>query len=97
MKLLMIVFLIGFLVFGAIGLVLRLNHDWNQLGVESNKLSYNSIARRDGRAMQLIKPKKEFDAKKAAQKAQNSSKRQFFFSIASVVCLVAAIVCGALL
>ena len=55
MKTLMIAFLIGFLVFGAIGLVIRLSHDWNKLEVESDKLSDTSTAKRDGRAMQLVK------------------------------------------
>lgn len=55
MKTLMIIFLIGFLLFGAIGLYFRLTHDWNKLAAETDKLDENSTAKRDGRAMQLGK------------------------------------------
>ena len=55
MKTLMIIFLIGFLLFGAIGLYFRLTHDWNKLAAETDKLDENSTAKRDCRALQLGK------------------------------------------
>lgn len=99
MKLLMIVFLIGFLAFGGIGLYFRLTHDWNQLAVESDKLGDDSIAKRDGRAMKLVGRGKDssIDIDAAKQKANRNFQRQMLFSVASAVCLVCAIVCGALL
>ncbi len=95
----MIIFLIGFLIFGAIGLYFRLTHDWNQLAVESDKLDDNSIAKRDGRAMKLYKRGEEpsIDVDKAKKKADQKFHSQLLFSILSVICLVCAIICGALL
>ena len=99
MKTLMILFLIGFLVFGAIGMYFRLTHDWNQLAVESDKLSDDSIAKRDGRAMQLFNRGEEntVDVAAAKQKADRKFHHQLLFSVLSVVCLVGAIVCGAVM
>ncbi|MCI6927287.1 hypothetical protein [Butyricicoccus porcorum] len=99
MKTLMILFLIGFLVFGAIGMYFRLTHDWNQLAVESDKLSDDSIAKRDGRAMQLFNhgEKHAVDVAAAKQKADRKFHHQLLFSVLSVVCLVGAIVCGAVM
>ena len=96
MKALMIVFLIGFLVFGAIGFIVRLSHDWNQLAVESDKLDENSLAKRDGRAMQMFHPKEEktFDAAETKKKADKKFRLQLLFSVLAVVCLVGAILCG---
>ena len=96
MKTLMIIFLIGFLVFGAIGLYFRLTHDWNKLAAETDKLDENSTAKRDGRAMQLGKGL-DIDAAQAEQKADQKFRRQLAFSILAVICLAAAIVCGALM
>ena len=97
MKTIMIIFLIGFLVFGAIGFFIRLSHDWNQLEVESNKLDEDSIAKRDGRAMQLFhsNKEKEFDAAQTKKKADKKFRLQLLFSLLSVTCLVGAIICGA--
>ncbi len=98
MKLLMIAFLAGFLLFGAIGLYFRLTHDWNQLAVESDKLDDQSIAKRDGRAMQLFRDKpREIDLAAAKKKAAHNFHRQLLFSLLSAACLIAAIVCGAAL
>lgn len=69
MKTLMIIFLIGFLLFGAIGLYFRLTHDWNKLAAETDKLDENSTAKRDGRAMQLGKGL-DIDAAQAEKKAE---------------------------
>lgn len=97
MKTLMIVFLIGFLVFGAIGLVIRLSHDWNKLEVETDKLSENSTAKRDGRAMQLVKHEHEINAQQVQKKVDSKFRKQLLFSVLSGICLVAAIVCGAIM
>ena len=96
MKALMIVFLIGFLLFGAIGFIVRLSHDWNQLAVESDKLDENSLAKRDGRAMQMFHPKheNEFNAAETKKKADKKFRLQLLFSILAVVCLAGAILCG---
>ena len=91
MKTLMIIFLIGFLLFGAIGLYFRLTHDWNKLAAETDKLDENSTAKRDGRAMQLGKGL-DIDAAQAEKKADQKFRRQLTFSILAV-----AIVCGALM
>lgn len=96
MKTLMILFLIGFFVFGAIGLYFRLGHDWNQLTVETDKLDENSIAKRDGRAMQFGKGL-DVDIEKAQKKASSKFRHQLLFSLLSVACLAACIVCGALM
>lgn len=96
MKTLMIIFLIGFLLFGAIGLYFRLTHDWNKLAAETDKLDENSTAKRDGRAMQLGKGL-DIDAAQAEQKADQKFRRQLTFSVLAVICLSAAIVCGALM
>ena len=95
MKTLMIIFLIGFLLFGAIGLYFRLTHDWNKLAAETDKLDENSTAKRDGRAMQLGKGL-DIDAAQAEKKADQKFRRQLTFSILAVICLAAASVCGAL-
>ena len=97
MKPLMIVFLIGFLAFGAIGLVIRLSHDWNKLEVESDKLSDTSTAKRDGRAMQLVKHEHEIDAEQVQKKVDSKFRKQLLFSVLSGLCLVAAIVCGVIM
>ncbi|MDO5548641.1 MAG: hypothetical protein Q4F79_09175 [Eubacteriales bacterium] len=97
MKILMIVFLIGFLVFGAIGLVIRLSHDWNKLEVETDKLSEYSTAKRDGRAMQIVKHEHAIDAEQVQKKVDHKFRRQLLFSVLSGLCLVAAIVCGAIM
>jgi uncharacterized protein YbbC (DUF1343 family) len=94
MKTLMILFLIGFLVFGAIGLIIRLSHDWNKLEVETDKLNENSTAKRDGRAMQLIKHEHEIDAAQVQKKVDTKFRQQLLFSVLSILCLAAAIVCG---
>ena len=96
MKTLMIIFLIGFLLFGAIGLYFSLTLDWNKLADEPDKLDENSTAKRDGRAMQLGKGL-DIDAAQAEKKADQKFRRQLTFSILAVICLVAAIVCGALM
>ncbi|MDO5785508.1 MAG: hypothetical protein Q4P20_10655 [Eubacteriales bacterium] len=96
MKTIMILFLIGFLAFGAIGLYFRLTHDWNKLAVESDKLDDNSTAKRDGRAMQFGKGL-NIDLEKAEKKADTKFRRQLLFSVLSVVCLACAIICGALM
>ena len=96
MKTLMIIFLIGFLLFGAIGLYFRLTHDWNKLAAETDKLDENSTAKRDGRAMQLGKGL-DIDAAQAEKKADQKIRRQLTFSILAVICLAAAIICGALM
>lgn len=96
MKIIMIAFLIGFLLFGAIGLYFRLTHDWNKLVVESDKLDENSIAKREGRSMQFGKGL-TIDTQKAQKKADNKFHRQLLFSILSVICLAGAIVCGVLM
>ena len=96
MKTLMIIFLIGFLLFGAIGLNFRLTHDWNKLAAETDKLDENSTAKRDGRAMQLGKGL-DIDAAQAEKKADQKFRRQLTFSILAVICLAAAIICGALM
>ena len=96
MKTLMIIFLIGFLLFGAIGLYFRLTHDWNKLAAETDKLDENSTAKRDGRAMQLGKGL-DIDAAQAEKKADQKFRRQRTFSILAVICLAAAIICGALM
>lgn len=96
MKTLMIIFLIGFLLFGAIGLYFRLTHDWNKLAAETDKLDENSTAKRDGRAMQLGKGL-DIDAAQAEKKADQKFCRQLTFSILAVICLAAAIACGALM
>lgn len=96
MKTLMIIFLIGFLLFGAIGLYFRLTHDWNKLAAETDKLDENSTAKRDGRAMQLGKGL-DIDAAQAEKKADQKFHRQLTFSILAVICLAAAIICGALM
>ena len=96
MKTLMIIFLIGFLLFGAIGLCCRLADDWNKLAGETDKLDENSTAKRDGRAMQLGKGL-DIDAAQAEKKADQKFRRQLTFSILAVICLAAAIVCGALM
>lgn len=96
MKILMIIFLIGFLLFGAIGLYFRLTHDWNKLAAETDKLDENSTAKRDGRAMQLGKGL-DIDAAQAEKKADQKFRRQLTFSILAVICLAAAIICGALM
>lgn len=96
MKTLMIIFLIGFLLFGAIGLYFRLTHDWNKLAAETDKLDENSTAKRDGRAMQLGKGL-DVDAAQAEKKADQKFRRQLTFSILAVICLAAAIICGALM
>lgn len=96
MKTLMIIFLIGFLLFGAIGLYFRLTHDWNKLAAETDKLNENSTAKRDGRAMQLGKGL-DIDAAQAEKKADQKFRRQLTFSILAVICLAAAIICGALM
>ena len=97
MKTLMIVFLIGFLAFGAVGLLIRLSHDWNKLEVETDKLDADSTAKRDGRAMQLIKHEHEIDAAQVQKKVDTKFRRQLLFSILSGLCLVAAIVCGVIM
>lgn len=99
MKTLMIAFLIGFIVFGAIGMYFRLTHDWNQLAVESDKLDDNSIAKRDGRAMQLFGRgrQSQIDISAAKKKAEQKFHRQFLFSVLSVLCLAGTIICGALM
>ena len=96
MKTLMIIFLIGFLLFGAIGLYFRLTHDWNKLAAETDKLDENSTAKRDGRAMQLGKGL-DIAAAQAEKKADQKFRRQLTFSILAVICLAAAIICGALM
>lgn len=96
MKTLMIIFLIGFLLFGAIGLYFRLTHDWNKLAAETDKLDENSTAKRDGRAMQLGKGL-DINAAQAEKKADQKFRRQLTFSILAVICLAAAIICGALM
>ena len=96
MKTLMIIFLIGFLLFGAIGLYFRLTHDWNKLAAETDKLDENSTAKRDSRAMQLGKGL-DIDAAQAEKKADQKFRRQLTFSILAVICLAAAIICGALM
>lgn len=96
MKTIMILFLIGFLAFGAIGLYFRLTHDWNKLAVESDKLDDNSTAKRDGRAMQFGKGL-NIDLEMAEKKADTKFRRQLLFSVLSVVCLACAIICGALM
>ena len=96
MKTLMIIFLIGFLLFGAIGLYFRLTHDWNKLAAETDKLDENSTAKRDGRAMQLGKGL-DIDAAQAEKKADQKFRRQLTFSILAVICLADAIICGALM
>lgn len=99
MKTVMIVFLIGFLVFGAIGLYFRLTHDWNALTVETDKLDANSIAKRDGRAMQLTNreaPNAEQVAKSKVR-AEKQFRSQLIFSVLSVLCLVCAVICGAMM
>ena len=96
MKTLMIIFLIGFLLFGAIGLYFRLALDWNKLAAETDKLDENSTAKRDGRAMQLGKGL-DIDAAQAEKKADQKFRRQLTFSILAVICLAAAIICGALM
>ena len=99
MKTLMIIFLAGFLLFGAIGLYFRLTHDWNALTVETDKLDDNSIAKRDGRAMKLTNreaPDAEAVAKSKVR-AEAQFKKQMIFSVLSVLCLVAAVVCGAMM
>ena len=96
MKTLMIIFLIGFLLFGAIGLYFRLTHDWNKLAAETDKLDENSTAKRDGRAMQWGKGL-DIDAAQAEKKADQKFRRQLTFSILAVICLAAAIICGALM
>ena len=96
MKTLMIIFLIGYLLFGAIGLYFRLTHDWNKLAAETDKLDENSTAKRDGRAMQLGKGL-DIDAAQAEKKADQKFRRQLTFSILAVICLAAAIICGALM
>ena len=96
MKTLMIIFLISFLLFGAIGLYFRLTHDWNKLAAETDKLDENSTAKRDGRAMQLGKGL-DIDAAQAEKKADQKFRRQLTFSILAVICLAAAIICGALM
>ena len=88
MKTLMIIFLIG--------LYFRLTHDWNKLAAETDKLDENSTAKRDGRAMQLGKGM-DIDAAQAEKKADQKFRRQLTFSILAVICLAAAIVCGALM
>lgn len=96
MKILMIIFLIGFIAFGGIGLVIRLTHDWNALLVETDKLDENSIAKRDGRAMQLTNreiPSAE-SVEKSKQRAQKLFRMQTVFSVVSVICLACAILCG---
>ena len=97
MKTLMIVFLLGFLVFGAIGLVVRLSHDWNKLEVETDKLDPNSTAKRDGRAMQLVKHEREIDTEQLQERVDRKFRIQLLFSVLAVACLAAAIVCGVIL
>lgn len=96
MKTVMIIFLIGFLIFGAIGLYFRLTHDWNKLTVETDKLDEDSVAKRDGRAMQFGKGI-TVNVEKAQKKADNKFRSQLLFSILSVICLVCAIICGAII
>lgn len=96
MKVLMIIFLAGFILFGGIGLVIRLSHDWNALLVETDKLDENSIAKRDGRAMNLTgreAPSAESVAQ-SKERAQKLFRLQTIFSVVSVLCLVCAILCG---
>ncbi len=99
MKTCMIVFLIGFLLFGGIGLFFRLSHDWSSLTVETSKLSDDSIAKRDGRAMQLTHREAPSEEALAAakKKADSRFRSQLLFSILSMLCLVGAVVCGALM
>lgn len=99
MKILMILLLIGFLASGAIGFCVRLSHDWNQLAVESDKLDENSLAKRDGRAMQLVQKEEntEIDITAAKKKADQRFHLQLIFSLLSVACLIGAIICGAMM
>lgn len=97
MKIIMIAFLAGFLVFGGIGLVIRLSHDWNKLEVETDKLSEHSTAKVDGRAMQIIEHKHEIDAAEVQKRVNRKFQMQMVFSALSVLCLVAACVCGAVM
>lgn len=97
MKFVMIAFLLGFLVFGGIGLVLRLSRDWNKLEVETDKLSDRSTAKRDGKAMQLIKHEHVIDADALEKKAARKFQLQLVFSVLAILCLAAAIVCGAMM
>lgn len=97
MKTIMIIFLLLFLAFGAVGLVIRLTHDWSKLQVETDKLSDTSTAKRDGKAMQLIKHENNIDAAKLEARARRMFRLQWGFSILSGVCLVLAVVCGVLL
>ncbi len=97
MKAIMIALLLGFLVFGGIGLILRLSHDWNKLEVESDKLSDSSTAKRDGKAMQLIKHEHTIDTEQVQKKVEKKFRLQLVCSVLSVLCLVGAILCGAVL
>ena len=67
-----------------------------KLAAETDKLDENSTAKRDGRAMQLGKGL-DIDAAQAEKKADQKFRRQLTFSILAVICLAAAIVCGALM
>ena len=63
---------------------------------DTDKLDENSTAKRDGRAMQLGKGL-DIDAAQAEKKADQKFRRQLTFSVLAVICLAAAIVCGALM
>ncbi len=97
MKVWMAGFLLLFLVFGGVGLVLRLSHDWSKLQVETDKLDEYSTAKRDGKAMQIVKHETEIDADKLEEKAKRMFRLQMVCSVLSVACLIAAILCGVVL
>ncbi|MGN1030374.1 MAG: hypothetical protein ACI4PQ_02115 [Butyricicoccaceae bacterium] len=98
MKTLMIVFLALFAVFGVIGLVVRLTYDWNKLGEASRELDENSIARRDGRAMKILKYEpKQLEPEAERRRDAKKFRLQTIFSVLSALCLIAAMVCGAII
>lgn len=98
MKTLMVIFLALFLVFGAVGLISRLTYDWSKLGERTQELDEHSLARRDGRAMQFVKiEQKEIDPEQAKRSGAKKFRVQTVCSILSAACLIAAMICGAIL
>lgn len=98
MKILMIVFLLLFAAFGAAGLMIRLTYDWSKLGERTQELGENSIARRDGRAMQMLKfEQREIDPEQAQERDRKKFRLQTVCSVLSALFLIAAMVCGAIL
>lgn len=98
MKTLMIIFLLLFLLFGAVGLITRLTYDWRTLGVRTQELDEYSAARRVGKAMQVLKIQQK---ERSPEQLQRENARKFriqtLCSVLSALCLIAAMVCGAIL